>query len=203
MGIQDITDVTTEAVTLEDVTAAAEKIKDTNPGVIRQWLESLLPGILGFALEILLAAVIYFIGTKVIKLARKILKRWLEKSDADLGARQFLDALLKYILYFILIVLILTLFGITTASVVAVVGSAGLTVGLALQGSLSNFAGGVLILLLKPFKVGDYIKEDTHGNEGTGCRDFYLLYKAFNGRSENRCDPEWYIGKQQFDECYP
>ena len=146
MGIQDITDVTTEAVTLEDVTAAAEKIKDTNPGVIRQWLESLLPGILGFALEILLAAVIYFIGTKVIKLARKILKRWLEKSDADLGARQFLDALLKYILYFILIVLILTLFGITTASVVAVVGSAGLTVGLALQGSLSNFAGGVLIL---------------------------------------------------------
>lgn len=167
MGIQDITDVTTEAVTLEDVSAAAEKIKDTNPGVIRQWLESLLPGILGFALEILLAIVIYFIGTKVIKLARKILKRWLEKSDADLGARQFLDALLKYILYFILIVLILTLFGITTASVVAVVGSAGLTVGLALQGSLSNFAGGVLILLLKPFKVGDYIKEDTHGNEGT------------------------------------
>ena len=167
MGIQDITDVTTEAVTLEDVSAAAEKIKDTNPSMIRQWLESLLPGILGFALEILLAAVIYFIGTKVIKLARKILKRWLEKSDADLGARQFLDALLKYILYFILIVLILTLFGITTASVVAVVGSAGLTVGLALQGSLSNFAGGVLILLLKPFKVGDYIKEDTHGNEGT------------------------------------
>ena len=72
MGIQDITDVTTEAVTLEDVSAAAEKIKDTNPSMIRQWLESLLPGILGFALEILLAAVIYFIGTKVIKLARKI-----------------------------------------------------------------------------------------------------------------------------------
>lgn len=163
----EMTDITTESVTLEDVTAAAEKLKDTDAGVIRQWLESLVPGILGFALQIVLAVVVYFIGTKIIKLARKILKRWLEKSDADIGARQFLDALLKYVLYFLLIVLILTLFGVTTASVVAVVGSAGLTVGLALQGSLSNFAGGVLILLLKPFKVGDYIKEDSHGNEGT------------------------------------
>lgn len=163
----DVTDMTTEAVTLEDVTAAAEKLKDTDPGVIREWLESLVPGILGFALQIILALVVYFIGTKIIKLVRKILKRWLEKSDADVGARQFLDALVKYLLYFILVVIILTLFGVTTASVIAVVGSAGVTVGLALQGSLSNFAGGVLILLLKPFKVGDYIKEDTHGNEGT------------------------------------
>lgn len=164
---QNLTDITTEAVTLEDVTAAAEKIKETDAGVIREWLESLVPGILGFGLQILLAVLVYFIGTKIIKLSRKFLKRWLEKADADIGAKQFLDALLKYVLHFILIVLILTLFGVTTASVVAVVGSAGLTVGLALQGSLSNFAGGVLILLLKPFKVGDYIKEDTHGNEGT------------------------------------
>ncbi len=163
----DVRDITTEAVTLEDVSAAAEKLKDTDAGVLREWLESLVPGILGFGLQIVLAVAVYFIGTKIIKLARKILKRWLEKADADTGARQFLDALLKYVLYFILIVMILTLFGVTTASVVAVVGSAGLTVGLALQGSLSNFAGGVLILLLKPFKVGDYIKEDTHGNEGT------------------------------------
>lgn len=163
----DITDITTEAVTLEDVSAAAEKIKDTDPGIIREWLESLVPGILGFALQILLALVVYFVGTKIIKLTRKLLKRWLEKADADVGAKQFLDAMVKYVMYFILIVVILTLFGVTTASVIAVVGSAGVTVGLALQGSLSNFAGGVLILLLKPFKVGDYIKEDTHNNEGT------------------------------------
>ncbi len=103
----------------------------------------------------------------MIRLARKFLRRWLEKSEADIGVRQFLDALLKCVLYFILIVTILTLFGVTTASVVAVVGSAGLALGLSLQGSLSNFAGGVLILMLKPFKVGDYIREDTHGNEGT------------------------------------
>ena len=68
---------------------------------------------------------------------------------------------------FFLIFIILTLFGVTTASVVAVLGSAGLTLGLALQGSLSNFAGGVMILLMKPFKVGDYVIEDTNKNEGT------------------------------------
>lgn len=160
-------EISTEAVTLEDVEVAVETIKDTDWNVVKNWLESLVPGILGFALQIVLAIVVYFIGTKIIKLARKILARWLEKAEADTGAKQFLDALVKYVLYFVLVVIILTFFGVTTASVIAVVGSAGVTIGLALQGSLSNFAGGVLILLLKPFVVGDYIKEDTHNNEGT------------------------------------
>jgi small conductance mechanosensitive channel len=71
--------------------------------------------------------------------------------------------------------MIATSFGLDAASVVAVVGSAGVALGLALQGSLSNFAGGVLILLLKPFKVGDYIIEDTKGNEGT-VSEIQLFY---------------------------
>ena len=159
-------DITTETRTLETLEQAAEKLKETDSDMIREWLESLVPGLLGFALQVVMAVVLYAVGSRVIKLARKFLRRWLEKADADIGVRQFLDALLKYFLYFVLIILILTLFGVTAASVVAVVGSAGLAIGLALQGSLSNFAGGVLILLLKPFKVGDFIKEDTHGNEG-------------------------------------
>lgn len=165
--MENTLDITTETWTLENLEQAAETLKEADADMIREWLEGLVPGLLGFALEIVLAVVVYAVGSKIIKLARKILGRWLEKRDADTGVRQFLDALLKYVLYFVLIVIILTLFGVTTASVVAVVGSAGLTLGLALQGSLSNFAGGVLILLLQPFKVGDYIKEDTHGNEGT------------------------------------
>lgn len=160
-------DITTETRTLENLEQAAETLKNADSDMIREWLSSLVPGLLGFALQVVLAVVVYVIGSRLIRLARKFLRRWLEKSEADIGVRQFLDALLKCVLYFILIVTILTLFGVTTASVVAVVGSAGLALGLALQGSLSNFAGGVLILMLKPFKVGDYIREDTHGNEGT------------------------------------
>lgn len=157
-------EISTETMSLEE---AAEKIKETDPGVIRTYFEGLVPDLIGFVLQVILAVIVYFIGTRVIRLARKVLRRWLERAEMDIGARQFLDALLKFLLYFVLIVIILNFFGVTTASVVAVVGSAGLTVGLALQGSLSNFAGGVLLLVLKPFRVGDYIIEDTHKNEGT------------------------------------
>ena len=84
-----------------------------------------------------------------------------------MGLMQFLDSLLKVIFYFVLIMLIASGFGVDTTSVMALVGSAGLTIGLAFQGSLSNFAGGVLLLLIKPFKVGDYIIYVADNLEGT------------------------------------
>ncbi len=165
--MEDIFEITTETRTLETLGEVAEQIQEVDSGMIQEWLQSLLPGLLGFALQIAMAVAVYVIGSRLIKICRKLLKKWLDKAEADLGVKQFLDALLKSFLYFVLVVIILTLFGVTAASVVAVIGSAGLALGLALQGSLSNFAGGVLILLMKPFQVGDYIKEDTHGNEGT------------------------------------
>lgn len=90
-------------------------------------------------------------------------------AGTDEGVKQFMIPVIKYSLYVVLIFIIMGLFGIATTSAVAVLGAMGhgVAVGLALQGSLSNFAGGVLILLLKPFKVGDYIIEHSHNNEGT------------------------------------
>ena len=155
----------TEGITAEDVTKAIETVK--KPGVIQSYLEGLLPGLLAFAFQVVIAIVVYLVGVKVIKLIRKILRKWLDKKEADQGVKQFLDSFTKFVCYFVLLIIILSLFGIATTSAMAVIGSAGLTIGLALQGSLSNFAGGVLILLLKPFRVGDYIVEDTHSNEGT------------------------------------
>lgn len=174
-----------EISTENSLVEVAEIIKDADPGFFRSYMEGLLPGLLGFGIQVLLAVVVYGIGTRLIKFARKVLKRWLEKKDADVGVKQFLDALLKYILYFVLIIFVLTFFGVTAASVIAVIGSAGLTVGLALQGSLSNFAGGVLILMLKPFKVGDYIKEDTRNNEGTVAEIsiFYTKLLTFDNKT--------------------
>ncbi|MCI8874864.1 MAG: mechanosensitive ion channel [Lachnospiraceae bacterium] len=151
-------------MTLEN---AVELVRETDSGVISDWLKGLLPWFLNFGFQILLAVVVYAVGARIIKLVRSMVRRWMERADADIGVKQFIDSLVKYFLYFILVVIILTFFGVTTASVVAVLGSAGLALGLAVQGTLSNFAGGVLILLLKPFHVGDYIIEDTHGNEGT------------------------------------
>ncbi len=118
-------------------------------------------------IKVLLAFLTLFIGLKLIKWVRKITKKCLQRTNADIGVMQFLDAFIKYSLIVLLVLGIASSFGFEVTSLAALLGSAGVTLGLALQGSLSNFAGGVLILLLKPFKVGDYIKEDTNGNEGT------------------------------------
>ena len=151
--------------------------------LLQQYLHDALPVLISFALSVIGAVVVYLIGVHIIKLLRKLLKRMLQRHNVDAGVQQFLDAIAKFAGYFVLILMILGFFGITTASVVAVLGSAGLTLGLALQGSLSNFAGGVLILMLKPFLVGDYIIEGTGKNEGYvhEISIFYTTLRSFDG----------------------
>lgn len=130
-------------------------------------LQTLPSKALDLAVRVLITVLVFFVGMKLIKLVRKILRKSLTHADAEIGLIQFLDSFVKYALYAMLIFAIATNFGFDATSVVALLGSAGVTIGLALQGSLSNFAGGVLILLLKPFKVGDFITEDNKGNSGT------------------------------------
>ena len=142
---------------------AVEKEKNA----LEAYLESAIPGLLDFCVDVLLAILVLFIGGRIINWIVKILKRSMERTNAEHGVITFISSLCKYALYFILLLMVLSNFGVTASSVIAVLGSAGLTVGLALQGSLSNFAGGVLILLLKPFVVGDYIIENTDKQEGT------------------------------------
>lgn len=155
--------------TVEALNNASEGLQEVaqNPGLIRNWLEGLVPDILNFAFQVVVAIVVYIIGARLIKLITKMLRRSMEKAGTDEGVKQFVVPVIKYALYVLLIFIIMGLFGIATTSAVAVLSSAGVAIGLALQGSLSNFAGGVLILLLKPFRVGDYIIEDTNKNEGT------------------------------------
>lgn len=154
-------------------------------GLIKQFLEELPQKAWNLGVRILLAVIFLIIGIWVIKLLRRLVKKSLKRAGADVGVVQFLDSFLKVCLYVVLGFMIAGSFGLDAASVVAVVGSAGVAVGLALQGSLSNFAGGVLILLLKPFKVGDYIKEDSKGNEGTvtDIEMFYTKLLTFDGKT--------------------
>lgn len=121
--------------------------------------------VLPVLVHVLVAIVIYFIGTKLIKGLLKLLKKALEKAKIELGVQTFLISLARILLYAVLLFAIFDVVGIATTTIVAVVGSLGLTIGLALQGSLSNFAGGVLILILKPYRVGDYIV--ACGEQGT------------------------------------
>lgn len=131
--------------------------------------------ILNLGVRVLLAVLFFLVGVQIIKLLRKIIKKSMTKAGADLGAIQFVDSFIKASLYVVLVFMIATSFGLDAASVVALLGSAGVAIGLAVQGSLSNLAGGVLILLLKPFKVGDYIISHGAGQEGavTEIQIFY------------------------------
>ena len=135
--------------------------------LLESYLEGMVPKLISFALSVIGAILVYVIGVRVIRWIRRLFGKMLRRHSVDEGVCRFLDAIVKVSGYFILILMILGFFGVTTASVVAGLGSAGLTLGLALQGSLSNFAGGVLILLLKPFTVGDYIIEESGKKEGT------------------------------------
>ena len=143
-------------------------------GAIEKYLQELPDKLIRFGVRTLLALVVFFIGVQLIKLIRKILRKSFEKRNVDVGVSRFLDSFVKAVLYILLLFMIASYFGLDVTSVVALVGSAGVAIGLAVQGSLSNFAGGVLILLLHPFKIGDYIR-DSAGNEGT-VQEVQLFY---------------------------
>ena len=133
---------------------------------IQEYIDKYLPVVISFGLRLLLTIILFIVGGRLIKVVRKIVRRSMERTGADVGVIQFMDSLIKLILYFLLVLFLADGIGVDTTSVMALVGSAGLTIGLAFQGSLSNFAGGVLILLIKPFKVGDYIIYTSGNLEG-------------------------------------
>lgn len=121
-------------------------------------LTKIWPELLSAGMKLLWSLVFLVIALKVINVLRNLLRKALERSSLDTGVVQFLDGLLKICAYTILVMIMLDRFGIQTTSFVALLGSAGVAIGLSLQGSLANFAGGILILMLKPFKVEDFIE---------------------------------------------
>ncbi len=151
---------------------------------LEKFVDTLPEKALGLGIRVVIAAVLFFAGSKLIKLVRRITRKSLQRASAETGVIQFLDGLIKVGLYGLLILVIAGNFGFDATGVVALVGSAGVTVGLALQGSLSNLAGGVLILMLKPFKVGDFIMESAHGTEGTvkEIGIFYTRLETVDGK---------------------
>ena len=162
-------------------TAAGSEVEETVQDTVdtitgfNKFIQEKGPDLIAFGIRILMALLIFIICHKVINWIRKITRASMERANSDTGARQFVDSLLKYGLHILLFLAIINSLGVESASIAATVASAGVAVGLALQGSLSNLAGGMLILFLKPFVVGDYIIEDSHGNEGT-VKEIQIFY---------------------------
>ncbi|WP_288279285.1 mechanosensitive ion channel domain-containing protein [uncultured Prevotella sp.] len=113
---------------------------------------------LTFCKNLVVAAIVYFIGRYLIKLIIKLFTKMLEKSKVDTTLYTFLNSIINVVCWFVLAIVIVGILGIETSSFIALFASAGVAIGMALSGTLQNFAGGVMILLFRPFKVGDFIE---------------------------------------------
>ncbi len=130
---------------------------DLTPGALQQLLQSITPSLTKLVFNIIISIIIFFIGKKLIGFLLKLLDKFLAKTSIDVGVAKFLSSAARTCMYAILIFMIVGQLGVNTASIVTVMGAAGLAISMSLQGSLANVAGGILILLMKPFRVGDYV----------------------------------------------
>ena len=145
-----------------------ENLEQLKPNVMLETIKGWIPGLIAFGIKVLIALVIFGIGSRIIKLIYRMLNRSFQRMDMEISLRTFLLSVFNAALYCLLVFIIAGQIGINSASIVALLGSASIAVGLAVQGSLANFAGGVLILLMKPFRVGDYIiSQDGEGTVHT------------------------------------
>lgn len=135
----------------------AEDIEKLKPSVFIQTLKSLSPYLLALAYNIVIIIITLIIASQVIKIISRMLEKFFKKINIDVTVRRFLLSTLKVLFYALVVLVLAERMGINQASVVAILGSAGVALGLAWQGSLSNFAGGMIILFSRPFSRGDYI----------------------------------------------
>lgn len=149
---------------------------------IEHYVQMLGEMALTFGIQVLLAAVVYFVGNIVIKKVLALVELALSKKDVEITLHSFLLSILRTLLKAIQIIVFASMIGIETASFIAILGAAGLAIGLALQGSLANFAGGVLILLFRPFKIGDAIKAQGHVGSVEEIQIFNTILKTFDNQ---------------------
>ena len=165
-------------MTILQLIAATEAVADTTKkAVIEQKLDMLshmsaqdlismlIKDIVNFGLRILIALVLLAVGRWIIRWIRRAMRNMMTRREVDPSLRGFLSSMVNITLTLFLIIIIIGILGIDTTSFIAVFASAGLAVGMALSGTLQNFAGGVMILIFKPFKVGDFI--EAQGQSGS------------------------------------
>lgn len=141
----------------EVASVVAEDIENLKPSVMMQTIKELSPYFLAFVYNLLVVIITLFISSRIIKLISNMFDKFLKKVKIELTVRKFLISTFKILLYALVVLGLAERMGVNQASLVAILGSAGVAVGLAWQGSLSNFAGGMIILFSRPFVRDDYI----------------------------------------------
>lgn len=159
------TDIAQNDTILKPKEVIDQKIKTLIEMPTDELIHSGIKLVIDFGLKILVAFVIYFVGGWIIKRIRYILKKIMTKRKIEASLMTFILSFTNITLTIILIIIVIGTLGIDTTSLVALIAGSGLAIGMAMSGTLQNFAGGIMILLFKPFKVGDYIQ--AQGYDGT------------------------------------
>ncbi len=149
----------------DSVAAGSLSLKGLESMSVDDLLSRIVNGLVEFAIHLALAVLVFYVGKFIINKIYKLTATIFIRRELDRSLATFVLSLVRIVLYFILIVTVIGILGIETSSFLAIFASAGVAIGLALSGTLQNFAGGVLILLLKPYKIGDYI--EAQGYAGT------------------------------------
>lgn len=175
---------------LLDITPSTETAQAASPTVqtfkslsLDDLIDKLARNIVDFAIHLAVAIVVFYIGKFIIKRIYGVVAAILLRRKADKSLSTFILSLIKITLYFILVVTVIGILGINTSSFIAIFASAGVAIGMALSGTLQNFAGGVLILLLKPYKVGDYIEAQGYAGTVTEIQIFSTIINTYDNKS--------------------
>ena len=154
--------IAADSVATAKVVETVEQIKSMP---FQEAVEFVTKGLMSFAWDILVAIAIYIVGRWIIRYLDRLLERIFTRRNMEISLAKFVRSFVKTALYVILIVSLVRKLGVDTSSFVALLASTGVAIGMALSGTLQNFAGGIMILLLRPFRIGDYVQ--TQGFEGT------------------------------------
>ena len=150
---------------------------------IKDGLRQITELTIGFLPKLIIAIVILWLGMKLAKMLKKLIVKALDKRNAEPSLKTFLGSLVDVLLKAMIIIMAMDVIGIKATSFIARLGAMGLAIGMALQGALQNFAGGVIILLMKPFKVDDYIECGQYKGYIKEIRIFHTIMRPFNGRT--------------------
>ena len=132
--------------------------------------------------KLIVAGIVLFVGWKLINLLNKVMQRAYDRHKIDPSLQHFLHSLVDIILKVLLVITAMSIMGVEMTSFIALLGAAGVAIGMGLQGTLQNFAGGVIILILKPFKVGDYIEQGPYAGFVESIQIFNTTLRTYDAR---------------------
>lgn len=179
----DLNNIINNGGTDHAVTTATAGLEELKTLSFDELISRLAQSLVGFAINLAIAILVFYIGRFVIRKIYRIVSSIFIRRQIDKSLSTFILSLINIVLYFILIVTVIGILGIETTSFLALFASAGVAVGMALSGTLQNFAGGVLILLLKPYKIGDYIEVQGFAGTVKEIQIFHTIITTYDNKS--------------------